>query len=140
MSSTALRHQQHLTSADMAMIMRVHEKACAKNAILAKSLDSERTAALMYQGIPVWCEQGGRSSGRLHGRRCIQAKRARMDRFIGNALNRWEADGDKMVSADRPSAAEECHYASQNPWLPLHRVFGPLSMVGSVVGALCALS
>src|SRR5690606_36272261 len=43
--SSVPQQQQHLTSADMNMIIRVHAGACTRNAISAGSLDAKRLAA-----------------------------------------------------------------------------------------------
>ncbi|WP_137113961.1 hypothetical protein [Mesorhizobium sp. GR13] len=81
--SSVPQHQQHLTSADMNMIMRVHAGVCTRNAIAAGSLDAKRLAALL-----VWEFQHGVSS--------------RMGKFIGNSISEWEAERRTVARTPSP--------------------------------------
>ncbi|MDW6026679.1 hypothetical protein SAZ10_33500 [Mesorhizobium sp. BAC0120] len=96
--SSASQHPQHLTSADMGMIMRVHMKACAKNRIVPDSLDAERVAALLVREF----QHGVKNEADLlaaftaDGVLRLSVPIGRMDQFIGNALHRWEVDGGTL--------------------------------------------
>lgn len=47
--SSSSRHQQHLTSADMDMIARVHDRICARNAMASGGSDAQDLAALLVR-------------------------------------------------------------------------------------------
>ncbi len=47
--SSSSRHQQHLTSADMDMIGRVHDRICAQNAMASYGSDAQDLAALLVR-------------------------------------------------------------------------------------------
>lgn len=47
--SSVSQHRQHLISADMNMILRVHMKVCAKNQVVADSVGAERVATLLVR-------------------------------------------------------------------------------------------
>mgnify|MGYP000857958385 CR=1 FL=1 len=96
--SSASQHPQHLTSADMSMIMRVHMKACAKNRIVADSLDAERIAALLVREFQYGlCNEADLLAAfTADGVLRLSVPVGRMDQFIGNALHRWEVDGDTL--------------------------------------------
>ena len=96
--SSASQHRQHLTSADMDMIMRVHAGACGRNAIMAGSLDAERLAVLLVREFQygVSDEADLLAAFAAGGVLRLSVPVGRMDQFIGNALHRWEADGDSV--------------------------------------------
>jgi hypothetical protein len=100
MSSVSL-HQQHLTSVDMDMIMRVHDRVCVRNAIMPGSLDAERLAVLLVREF----QHGVNEEADLlaafprAGPLKLSIPMGKMDKFIGNAVGDWDADGETAFEA-----------------------------------------
>lgn len=93
--SSVSQHRQHLTSADMDMIMRVHATVCAKNAIMTGSVDAERLAALLVREFQhgVNEETALLAAFTADGALKLSVPVGRMKKFIGNALDEWEPAG-----------------------------------------------
>jgi hypothetical protein len=91
--SSVPQQQQHLTSADMNMIIRVHAGACTRNAISAGSLDAKRLAAPLVSEFQhgVSEEPGLLAAFTADGALNPSIPVSRMAKFIGNALSEWEA-------------------------------------------------
>ena len=92
--SSVPQQQQHLTSADMNMIMRVHAGACTRNAISAGSLEAKRLAAPLVREFQhgVSEEAGLLAAFTAGGALKLGIPVSRMGKFIGNALSEWEAE------------------------------------------------
>ncbi len=97
--SSVSRHQQHLTSADMDMIMHVHARICLRNAIMPGSLDAERVAVLLVREF----QHGVNEEADLlavfpcDGPLRLSIPMSRMGRFIGDAVGDWDADGETAL-------------------------------------------
>jgi len=87
--SSDSQHQQHLTSADMSMISRVHAQVCVKNSILAGSLDAGRVAALLVREFQygVNHEADLLAAFTADGAFRLSVPVDRIDQFISNALD-----------------------------------------------------
>lgn len=93
--SSAIQHQQYMTPADMNMIMRVHARVCAGNAIRAGSPDAQRLAALLIREFQhgVSEEAGLLAAFTADGALKLSIPVSRMKKFIGDTLGEWKADG-----------------------------------------------
>ena len=84
---------------DMTMIARVLEKVCAHNAIVDGSLDAERTAALLIRefqyGVNKEAELMSAFMGNGNFRLSVPV--SRLSLFVGNTLDRWDADSEAMA-------------------------------------------
>lgn len=93
--SSVSQHRQHLTSADMDMIMRVHARVCAKNAIVTGSRDAERLAALLVREFQhgVNEEAALLTAFTTDGALRLSVPVGRMKKFIGDTPDEWEPAG-----------------------------------------------
>jgi hypothetical protein len=102
--------QQHLTSADMNMIMRVHAGVCTRDAIAAGSLDAKGLTALLVRGEG---QHGVRQEARVPGASTaddalkLSIPVSRTGRFIGNALGEWEAESETAPHRPFPRLCKE---------------------------------
>jgi hypothetical protein len=78
----------------MSMIMRVHSKVCIRNAILPRSLEAERIAALLVREFQYGLsdEADLLAAFGSDGRFRLSVPVGKIDLFVGNALGRWEVD------------------------------------------------
>ena len=97
--SSASCQKQHLTSADLSMITRVHTTVCTKNSIIARSIDAERIAALLVREFQygVSKEADLLAAFTADGVFRLSVPLSRIDQFIGNAVSRWEWEADEAT-------------------------------------------
>lgn len=96
--SSAARQRQHMTSADMRMIMRVHAKVCTENSVVDRSIDAERIAALLVREFQYGLNEEAGLLAAFSGGEAFRLSVPvnRIDQFFGNTLGRWESDDARL--------------------------------------------